>query len=345
MPRRSPSIPIIPRIPNFKAKFGPRGVIHSYAGGKIEDTGPLTKKRMETIDAEFLAATEDFIGRAHQANKPFFVWFNTSRMHIWTHLQKESEGKTGLGVYADGMVEHDDQIGQLLKKLDDLGLTSNTIVIYSTDNGAELMTWPDGGMIPFRGEKNTNWEGGYRVPMMVRWPGHIQPGQVSNVIISQEDWLPTLLAAAGEPDIKEKLLAGDKVGDKTFKVHLDGYNFLPYLTGQTKESPRKEFFYFSDDGQLVCPALRALEARLRRTAGSWPRCLAGSLRDARDSRSSSTCWATPSNARTMRPSTMRIGGSSMSSFSFRPRPMSGISSRHSGNTRPVRSPAASISTP
>ena len=206
---------------------------------------------METIDAEFLAATEDFIGRAHQANKPFFVWFNTSRMHIWTHLQKESEGKTGLGVYADGMVEHDDQIGQLLKKLDDLGLTSNTIVIYSTDNGAEMMTWPDGGMIPFRGEKNTNWEGGYRVPMMVRWPGHIQPGQVSNVIISQEDWLPTLLAAAGEPDIKEKLLAGDKVGDKTFKVHLDGYNFLPYLTGQTKESPRKEFFYFSDDGQLV----------------------------------------------------------------------------------------------
>ena len=149
------------------------------------------------------------------------------------------------------MVEHDDQVGQLLKKLDDLGLTSNTIVIYSTDNGAEIMTWPDGGIIPFRGEKNTNWEGGYRVPMMVRWPGHIQPGQVSNAIISQEDWLPTLLAAAGEPDIKEKLLAGDKVGDKTFKVHLDGYNFLPYLTGQTKESPRKEFFYFNDDGQLV----------------------------------------------------------------------------------------------
>jgi len=246
-----PDHPDYPQDPEFKAKFGPRGVIHSYAGGKIEDTGPLTKKRMETVDAEFLAAAEDFIGRAHQANKPFFVWFNTSRMHIWTHLQKGSEGKTGLGVYADGIVEHDDQVGQLLKKLDELGLTSNTIVIYSTDNGAELMTWPDGGMIPFRGEKNTNWEGGYRVPMMVRWPGHIQPAQVSNVIISQEDWLPTLLAAAGEPDIKEKLLAGDKVGDKTFKVHLDGYNFLPYLTGQTTESPRKEFFYFSDDGQLV----------------------------------------------------------------------------------------------
>jgi arylsulfatase A-like enzyme len=246
-----PEHPDYPQDPAFKEKFGPRGVIHSYAGGKIEDTGPLTKKRMETVDTEFLAAAEDFIGRAHQAKKPFFVWFNTTRMHIWTHLDAQSKGRTGLGVFADGLVEHDDQVGQLLKKLDDLGITKDTIVIYSTDNGAELMSWPDGGMTPFRGEKNTNWEGGYRVPMMIRWPGHIQPGAISNAIISQEDWLPTLLAAAGDPDVKTKLLSGYTAGDKTFKVHLDGYNFLPYLTGQTAEPPRREFLYFSDDGQLV----------------------------------------------------------------------------------------------
>jgi len=246
-----PENPDYPKNPEFKEKFGPRGVIHSYAGGKIEDTGPLTRKRMEVADAAFLTAAEDFISRAHQANKPFFVWLNTTRMHIWTHLAPQFQGRTGLGVYADGMVEHDDQVGQILKKLDDLGIADNTIVIYSTDNGAEVMTWPDGGMTPFRGEKNTNWEGGYRVPMMVRWPGHIQPNQVSNAVISHEDWLPTLLAAAGEPNIKEKLLTGYQADGKTFKVHLDGYNFLPYLTGQTKESPRKEFFYFNDDGQLV----------------------------------------------------------------------------------------------
>jgi len=172
-------------------------------------------------------------------------------MHIWTHLKAESEGKTGLGIFADGMVEHDGQVGQLLRLLDDLKLTQNTIVIYSSDNGAEVMSWPDGGMTPFRGEKNTNWEGGYRVPMMVRWPGKIQPGQVSNAIISQEDWLPTLLAAAGTPDIKEKLLSGYQAGAKTYKVHLDGYNMLPYLTGKTEESPRHEFFYWSDDGGLA----------------------------------------------------------------------------------------------
>jgi arylsulfatase A-like enzyme len=249
--QEEPENPDYFKNPDLQKMFGPRGVIHSYAGGKIEDTGPLTRKRMETIDGEFLTSAEGFIDRAHQANKPFFVWFNTTRMHIWTHLKAESEGKTGLGIYADGLVEHDDQVGQLMKKLDDLGITKNTIVIYSTDNGAELMSWPDGGMTPFRGEKNTNWEGGFRVPMLIRWPGHIEPGQVSNAMISQEDWLPTLMAAVGEPDIKEKLLAGYKAGDKTFKIHLDGYNMLPYLTGQTKESPRKEFLYFNDDGQLV----------------------------------------------------------------------------------------------
>jgi arylsulfatase len=225
-------------------------VIHSFADGRIEDTGPLTKKRMETVDEEVLSLSLDFMDRAHKADKPFFVWFNTTRMHVWTHLKKESEGVSGQGIYADGMVEHDGHVGQLLDKLDELGITENTIVMYSTDNGAEVMTWPDGGMIPFRGEKNTTWEGGFRVPMMVKWPGKIKPGQVSNEIISMEDWLPTLVAIAGDSNIKEKLMKGHKAGDMTYKVHLDGYNMLPYFTGKEKKGPRKEMFYFTDDGQL-----------------------------------------------------------------------------------------------
>jgi arylsulfatase len=239
-----------PKNPEFRQRFGPRGVIKSTADGKIQDTGPLTKKRMETVDEEFLAASLDFIERAQKANNPFFIWFNASRMHIWTHLKKESEGKTGLGIYADGMVEHDGHVGQLLKKLDDLGIAQNTIVIYTTDNGAEVFTWPDGGTTPFRGEKNTNWEGGYRVPAMIRWPGTVKPGTVINDIVAHEDWLPTLLAAAGTQDIKEKLQQGYTAGNKKFKVYLDGYDQTDMLAGKGP-SKRKEFFYFSDDGDMV----------------------------------------------------------------------------------------------
>jgi arylsulfatase A-like enzyme len=239
-----------PKDPEFAKKFGPRGVIHSIAGGKIEDTGPLNMKRMETIDVEVTERTLEFMDKAHKAKKPFFIWYNTTRMHVWTRLKAESKGVTGQGIYADGMAEHDGMVGQLLDKLDELGIADNTIIMYSTDNGAETFTWPDGGTIPFRGEKNTTWEGGFRVPMMVKWPGKIKPGQVSNEIISMEDWMPTLLAVAGEPDIKNKLLKGHKAGNKEFNVHLDSYNMLPYFTGKEKEGPRKEMFYFTDDGQL-----------------------------------------------------------------------------------------------
>jgi arylsulfatase len=245
-----PENPDYPKRPEFKKRFGPRGVIKSSADGKIEDTGPLTKKRMETVDEEVTTAALDFIDRAHKAGKPFFVWWNSTRMHIWTHLKKESEGKTGLGIYPDGLVEHDGHVGQLLKKLDDLGIADNTIVMYSTDNGAEVMSWPDGGTTPFRGEKNTNWEGGYRVPNMIKWPGVITPGTVINEVGAHEDMLPTLLAAAGEPDIKDKLLKGFKAGTMTYKVHLDGYNLLPALKGGA-EWPRKEFLYWTDDGDLA----------------------------------------------------------------------------------------------
>jgi arylsulfatase len=252
---QEPECPDYPKNPEFKKKFGPRGVLHCWAKPdgtqKIENTGALNTKRMETVDEEFLDAALDFIDRAHKADTPFFVWFNSTRMHIFTHLKKESVGKTGLGVYPDGMVEHDGHVGQLLKKIDDLGIADNTIVMYSTDNGAECMSWPDGGATPFRSEKDTNYEGGWRVPCAVRWPGVIKPGTLSNDLFSHVDMLPTLLAAAGEPDIVEKVKKGYKAGKKNFKVYLDGYNLLPFLKGEVKENPRKGFLYWSDDGDLM----------------------------------------------------------------------------------------------
>jgi arylsulfatase A-like enzyme len=252
---QEPENPDYPKDPEFKKRFGPRGVLHSWANAdgtqKIENTGPLTTKRMETVDEEFLDGALKFIDKAVADDKPFFVWWNSTRMHIFTHLKKESDGVTGLGVYPDGMVEHDGHVGQLLKKVDDLRITDNTIVMYSTDNGAEVMSWPDGGSTPFRGEKDTNFEGGWRVPCAIRWPGVIKPGTVSNDIFTHQDMLPTLAAAAGEPDIVEKLKKGYKMGSKTFKVHIDGYNLLPFLKGEVKENPRKGFLYWSDDGDLM----------------------------------------------------------------------------------------------
>ena len=239
-----------PKDPEFKKKYGPRGVIHSYADGDIEDTGPLTRKRMETVDQETKDAAIDFIERSAKANKPFFVWYNSTRMHVWTHLSEKYKDKSGIGVYADGMLEVDDIVGELTGVLKELGLDENTIVIFSTDNGPESNAWPDGGNTPFYSEKATTWEGGMRVPLLVKWPAKFKAGQINNAIISTEDFLPTLLAAAGEPDVKEKLLKGHKAAGKKFKVHLDGYNFLPYLTGQSEEAPRKEIFYFDDDGGL-----------------------------------------------------------------------------------------------
>jgi arylsulfatase A-like enzyme len=255
-----------PEYPNFKARFGPRGVLHSFASDKddptedprfgrvgkqtIEDTGPLTRKRMQTVDEEFLTGAMNFIDKSHKADKPFFVWFNSTRMHIWTHLKPESDGKTGLGIYADGMVEHDGMVGRLLKQLDDLGIANDTIVLYTSDNGAEEFSWPDGGTTPFHGEKNSSWEGGYRVPGVLRWPGVVKPGTEINAIVSHEDWVPTLVPAAGEPNVKDKLLTGYQAAGKTFKVHLDGYDQRSLFDGSGAD-PRKEFFYWTDDGNLA----------------------------------------------------------------------------------------------
>ena len=240
-------------FPNFRQNFGPRGVIHSYADGRIEDTGPLTKKRMETIDDEVVTFAKDFIHRQKEADTPFFVWLNTTHMHFRTHAKPESIGQSGRwqSEYHDVMIDHDKQVGEVLNYLDELGLTENTIVIYSTDNGPHVNSWPDAGTTPFRSEKNTNWEGAFRVPSFIRWPGVVKPGTVSNEIISHLDWLPTLVAAAGDTEVKEKLLTGYQVGSKTFKVHLDGYNLVPYLSGEEEKSPRIDYFYFSDDGDLL----------------------------------------------------------------------------------------------
>ena len=262
-----PQNPDYPKDPRFRAKFGPRGVLKCKASDRddstvdpsygrvgkqvIENTGPLDTKRMETVDEEFLAAALDFIDRNNRANTPWFCYFNPTRMHVWTHLKAASQGKTGFGLYPDGMVELDGYVGQLLKKLDDLGVANNTLVVFTTDNGAETMSWPDGGSTPFRGEKATNWEGGYRVPMVMRWPGTVQPGTVYNEMFSHYDLIPTFAAAGGDPDIVAKCLRGSQIGSKTFKIHLDGYNLVPFFKGEVKETPRKEFVYWNDDGQLV----------------------------------------------------------------------------------------------
>ncbi|MBX3442236.1 MAG: arylsulfatase [Planctomyces sp.] len=243
-----------PKDPEFKKKYGPRGVLHCKSDGQggqsIVDTGPLTAKRMETIDEEVHQHAMDFLDRTVKSNKPFFLWYNSTRMHVWTHLKPESVGKTGIGLYPDGMVEHDAYVGAVLKKLDDLGVADNTILVYGTDNGAETATWPDGGITPFHGEKGTTWEGGFRVPMLVRWPGVIAPGTIINEIFSQEDWMPTLLAAAGEPDIVAKLKQGHQANGRTFKVHADGYNFLPLFKGEVKKGPREQILYFGQGGEL-----------------------------------------------------------------------------------------------
>jgi arylsulfatase A-like enzyme len=239
-----------PKNPEFHKKFGPRGVIHSFADGRIEDTGPLTRKRMETADDVIVEKALDFIDRAHQAKKPFFTWITTTRMHVHTRLKPESQGISGEGLTPDGMVEHDQHVGMILKKLEDIGELDNTIVVYSTDNGAETVTWPDGGITPFHGEKGTTWEGGMRVPCLVRWPGTVKPGTRYNNLMAHEDWIPTFMAAMGEPDIVEKMKEGYQAGGKQWRVHLDGYNFLPFFKGETEESPRKSFIYFGQGGEL-----------------------------------------------------------------------------------------------
>jgi len=262
-----PELPDYPKDPKFLEAFGPRGVMHCFASDKddptndprwgrvgkqtVKDTGPLTKKRMETIDEEITAGALGFMEKQAKANKPFFLWYNSTAMHFRTHLADKNRGKSGQDDYSDRMVTHDEQIGQMLNKLDELGIADNTFVMYSTDNGPENDTWPDGANTPFRSQKDTNWEGAWRVPCFMRWPGKIKAGSTLNGIVSHQDMLPTLLAIAGDPDVSKKLLTGHKAGDKTFKVHIDGINVLSYLTGEVKESPRTNFFYVSDDGGVM----------------------------------------------------------------------------------------------
>jgi arylsulfatase A-like enzyme len=264
-----PNYPPAADFPHYRERYGPRGVLHTWATDtddptedprsgrvgkqRIEDTGPLTRKRMETCDDEFVATATDWITRQSQSGTPFFCWVNTTHMHFITHPKPESLGQAGRwqSPYHDTMIDHDKHVGALLDLLDQLGIAENTIVMYSTDNGPHMNSWPDAGMTPFRNEKNSNWEGAFRVPAMVRWPGKIEAGTVSNEIVQHHDWLPTFLAAAGEPEIVEKLNQGHQVGEKTYRVHIDGFDLLPYLTGQVDKSPRKGFFYFSDDGDLM----------------------------------------------------------------------------------------------
>jgi arylsulfatase len=265
-----PEYPNYPKDPAFRKQFGPRGVMRSKATDKddstedpqfgrvgkqtIENTGPLSRKRMETVDEEFLDAALDFIDRKSKSDEPWFCYFNPTRMHVFTHLKPESVGKTGLGVYPDGMVELDGYVGQLLDRLDELGIADNTIVVFTTDNGAEVCTWPDGGTTPFRGEKDSNWEGGWRVPCVMRWPGVIEPGRVINDIASLQDFIPTFAAANAETELVDKVKKGYEMGVRSYKVHLDGFNLLPFLSGKEKASPREGFIYWSDDGE--CMAVR-----------------------------------------------------------------------------------------
>jgi arylsulfatase len=262
-----PELPDYPKDPKFKEMFGPRGVLHCTATDKddstvdprfgrvgkqtIKDTGPLTKKRMETVDEEITSAAIGWMEKQVKADKPFFLWYNSTAMHFRTHVAPKNIGKSGQDPYSDRMVVHDEQIGQILDKLEELGIADNTFVMYSTDNGPENDTWPDGANTPFRSQKDTNWEGAWRVPCFMRWPGKIKAGTVLNGIVNHQDMLPTLLAMAGDPTVTEKLLNGYKVGDKTFRVHIDGFNVLPYITGEVKESPRDYFFYVSDDGGIM----------------------------------------------------------------------------------------------
>ena len=271
-----PQNPDYPKDPRFRAKFGPRGVLKCKASDRddptvdpafgrvgkqvIENTGPLDTKRMETVDEEFLAAAKEFIGRQQRAGTPWFCYFNSTRMHVFTHLKQASQGKTGLGLYPDGMVETDGHVGELLKLIDDLGIADNTVVVYTTDNGAEVFTWPDGGATPFKGEKATNWEGAFRVPCLIRWPGVIKPGTIVNDMCAHEDFIPTFAAAAGEPDLVEKVRKGHTMNGKNFKVYLDGTNLLPFFKGDAKEPPRQEFLYWSDDGDLM--AIRVRERKI-----------------------------------------------------------------------------------